>query len=80
MNLWFGREALEVGELYEYSYFQRRDKKMLLFMLIMRFLRNDSDGGKAKMAVLENIEKLNLNELKAFLADKTHGGSDKLVK
>jgi hypothetical protein len=52
MNLWFGREALEVGELYEYSYFQRRDKKMLLFVLVMRFLRNESDGGKAKMAVL----------------------------
>jgi hypothetical protein len=34
---------------------------MLLFMLVMRFLKNDSDGGKAKMAVLENIEKINLN-------------------
>lgn len=29
-----------MGELYEYSYFQRRDKKMLLFMLVMRFLKN----------------------------------------
>jgi hypothetical protein len=69
-----------VGELYEYSYFQRRDKKMLLFMLIMRFLRNEGDGGKAKIVVLENVEKVNQNELKAFLVDKQYGGNEKLLK
>lgn len=43
---------------------------MLLFYLILKFLKNESDGGKSKIVIMENIERINKNELKAFLCTK----------
>lgn len=77
MRLYFGKESVEEGELYEFTYFHKRDKKMLVYFYVMGFLKGSA---KTELIVFENGDKINSMEIREFLARAEYGGSEELVK
>ena len=76
MKLFFGKNTIEENELFEFTYFHKRDKKLLLYFFIMYFLLSSP---KTEMIIFENGDKINTHELREFMGNEELGGGEELI-
>ena len=71
----FGTKVVSEREVYEFSYFHQREKKLIFYSFLLHFL---STVPKMELVLFLNSETADIVELQHFLSETANGGKPKL--